>query len=159
FASAGFDADDPGPLTWSEGFKVGGASWEVQVQPQRPLVEARLESGRQALWTMAWLLALSVGTLACAGARWAMGLRATLRTERAALLETRSRLDGTKEQLMQAEKMTALGQLVAGVAHEINNPLAGIVGFTQLLMRENLAAGVRRRLATIASEAERMTKI
>jgi two-component system NtrC family sensor kinase len=131
----------------------------VQVRPQAAVVRGRLESDRPGFWTMAWLLAVSSGTLVCAGTLWATRMSASLETQRAALVETRSRLDGTREQLMQAEKMKALGELVAGVAHEINNPLAGIVGYTQLLMRERLTAGVRRRLATIATEAERMTKI
>jgi len=46
-------------------------------------------------------------------------------------------LQETQGQLIQAEKMSALGQLAGGLAHEINNPLSGILGLTQLVL-ENL---------------------
>ena len=44
------------------------------------------------------------------------------------------RLRETQAQLVQAAKMSALGQLVSGVAHELNNPLSVIVGYGQLLL-------------------------
>ena len=52
------------------------------------------------------------------------------------LEETRQALENlrrTQEQLLQSEKMAAVGQLISGVAHELNNPLTAILGYSQLL--------------------------
>jgi PAS domain S-box-containing protein len=56
------------------------------------------------------------------------------------LSESHRRLKESQEHLIQAEKLTSLGQMAASVAHEVNNPLSGILVYTQLLMKK-IAAG------------------
>ena len=57
---------------------------------------------------------------------------------------------------MQAEKMSSLGKLAAGVAHQLNNPLGGITLFTQLILEENeLDDGIKDDLNRILKDAQR----
>ena len=64
-----------------------------------------------------------------------------------------------REQVFQSEKMSALGGLLAGVAHELNNPLSVVVGHAMMLEDESNDPDVLRQIKKIANAAERCSKI
>ena len=70
-----------------------------------------------------------------------------------------ARLLTVQSQLLQAEKMSAIGLLISGVTHELNNPLSGIMGFAQLLLQHELNPKSRQHLERIYNEAVRSQKI
>jgi two-component system NtrC family sensor kinase len=65
-----------------------------------------------------------------------------------------------RNRLTQSEKLAALGQFVAGIAHELNNPLQGVLGHVELMLHEAGAASrFRHELKLVLREAERAAKI
>jgi len=76
--------------------------------------------------------------------------------------ETRRQLEElkrTQAQLIHAERLAAIGELAAGVAHEINNPLTTILGEIQLLLLEELPPRMRERLKIVVEESARTARI
>jgi signal transduction histidine kinase/ActR/RegA family two-component response regulator len=90
---------------------------------------------------------------------------------RRALIRAGQDLASAREQLVQKEKLAAVGQLVSGVAHELNNPLQGVLGYAELMLatkppslgteelrairdNANRAAGIVRNLLTFAGRTE-----
>ena len=71
-------------------------------------------------------------------------------------LEMKAELEKAQVQLLQAEKMSALGKLAAGVAHQLNNPIGGITLFASLLLEEyDLEEGAKADISRILKDAER----
>jgi PAS domain S-box-containing protein len=65
-----------------------------------------------------------------------------------------------RSRLTQSEKLAALGQFVAGIAHELNNPLQGVLGHLELLLQTaGLSTKLRRDLKLVFREADRAAKI
>jgi two-component system NtrC family sensor kinase len=77
------------------------------------------------------------------------------------LQERDRRLKAESEiKLLQSEKQASIGRLAAGVAHEINNPLTGVLTFTHMLLqRKDIGGEMRSDLETIAQQTERVRKI
>lgn len=82
-----------------------------------------------------------------------------LQGSRAELERAMQMVRNTQHQLIQSEKLSAVGQFVAGVAHELNNPLTSVVGFAELLQITVKDEKISGHLDRIAQSAHRCHKI
>jgi len=64
-----------------------------------------------------------------------------------------------QEQLIMQDRLASIGQMASGIAHELNNPLTSVIGFSELLLGKDLAADVREDLTTINREAKRTANV
>jgi len=93
----------------------------------------------------------------------AISRQLAMTVEKVLLYEETSRayedLRRTQEQLLQSEKMSAIGQLISGVAHELNNPLTAILGYAQLLEGAGLDERSADYVGKLFKQAQRTHRI
>jgi signal transduction histidine kinase len=93
----------------------------------------------------------------------ALARHAALAIENAQLFEREQRnldeLRQAQSQLLQSEKLATIGQMAAGIAHELNTPLTYIMGNLELLQAHGLGESHREMLASIAKGAERIKSL
>ena len=64
-----------------------------------------------------------------------------------------------EEQLILTDRLASIGELSSGIAHELNNPLTSVIGFSQLLMEGDVPANMKEDLGIVYNEAQRAAAI
>ncbi len=129
-------------------------------RPWRELVAAGWQDGiaraLDSLGTEAVELALGTQTIAVS----AFATADPIAGRTVLLFEDQTDRRRMQDRLIQSEKLTAIGQLIAGVAHDLNNPLTSVVGFADFLAESaEVPTRIREPLRVIQQEAERASKI
>jgi PAS domain S-box-containing protein len=111
------------------------------------------------------------GTCEC-GARHRDGSWRTMRASASPLFDAESKVSGVivsvrditvekklEQQIIQSERLAAMGQMIGGFAHELNNPLTGILGMSELLQDSQTAEAPRKQLEMLQQQARRAVEI
>ena len=111
------------------------------------------------------------GTCEC-GARHRDGSWRTIRASASSLFDAESKVSGVivsvrdttvekklEQQIIQSERLAAMGQMIGGFAHELNNPLTGILGMSELLLDSQSAEASRKQLEILQQQARRAVEI
>lgn len=64
-----------------------------------------------------------------------------------------------EQQIIQSERLAAMGQMIGGFAHELNNPLTSILGMAELLQEGNVTDGMRKQITILHQQARRAAEI
>jgi PAS domain S-box-containing protein len=111
------------------------------------------------------------GTCEC-GARHRDGSWRTMRASASPLFDAEGKVSGVivsvrditvekklEQQIIQSERLAAMGQMIGGFAHELNNPLTGILGMSELLQDSQTAEAPRKQLEMLQQQARRAVEI
>ena len=177
------DKGRPSEISFAEGFGdlVMRSRTEVvtaEYLPHLPPSVAeflRSDSDRSWIWVLFWAKDAPVGLMGlCSHLEYqyssndenllvAISRQLATTIEKVRLYEETCRayedLRKTQEQLLQSEKMSAVGQLIAGVAHELNNPLTAILGYAQLLETEGLNPRAQDFVTKLFKQAQRTHRV
>ncbi len=158
-------------------------NFHIEIMTDRDLVElppelsnfVRAERLRSWIWVVMWSGEKMIGVLGVssrkegifsdrdAGLLIALGRQLANSIEKVKLYEETSKaydhLRSTQEQLLQSEKMSAVGQLISGVAHELNNPLTAILGYAQLLESEELSEHAKEYVSKLYKQTQRTQRV
>ncbi|GAC1428522.1 MAG: hypothetical protein NVS9B5_03350 [Terriglobales bacterium] len=96
----------------------------------------------------------------------------TMRASASPLFDAENRLNGVivsvrditverklEQQIIQSERLAAMGQMIGGFAHELNNPLTSILGAAELLQDESVSESMRKQLVTLHQQSRRAAEI